>query len=262
MHQNNYTRNILEKYNKNNLYLKNNPLPANKLQGNNQKALQEEITIYQQYIGSLLYLALKTRPNITFTVQYCVRYCSNPRILHFQAVNNIFSYLNKYPNLRITYTRVNNHNLIIKAYSDSDWRNCLNSRRSTTGYLTTLSNNLISWGVTLQKSVTLLSTEAEYITITECSKETVYLQNIIYKLNNSLQLQIPINIPVILEDNTGAIKLSHNAEFHKRTKHIDIKYHYIRELVENNKIRILYINTKEQLADPLTKLITGPILNI
>jgi len=120
IHQNNYTRSILEKYNKNNLYPKNNPLTANKLQGNIQKALQEEITIYQQYIGSLLYLALKTRPDIAFTVQNCARYYSNPRILHFQTVNNIFGYLNKYPNLGITYTGVNNHNLIIKAYSDSD----------------------------------------------------------------------------------------------------------------------------------------------
>ena len=68
----------------------------------------------------LLYLALKTRPDIAFTVQYYVRYCSNPGILHFQAVDNIFGYLNKYPDLGITYTRVNNHNLIIKAYNDSD----------------------------------------------------------------------------------------------------------------------------------------------
>jgi len=128
--------------------------------------------------------------------------------------------------------------------------------------LSTLSNNLISWGVTLQKLVALLSIEAEYMAITECSKETVYLQNIINELNNLLQLKILINIPVILEDNTGAIKLGHNAEFHKRIKHIDIKYHYIRELVKNNNIRILYINTKEQLADPLTKPIAGPILNI
>ena len=210
----------------------------------------------------MLYIALKTRPDIAFAVQYCARYCSNPGILHFQAVDNIFAYLNKYPDLGITYTGINNHNLIIKAYSDSDWGNCLDSRRSTTGYITTLGNNLISWGVTLQKSVALLSTEAEYMAITECSKETIYLQNIINELNNSLQLKIPTNIPVIMEDNTGAIKLGHNAEFHKRTKHIDIKYHYIRELVENNKIRILYINTKEQLADPLTKPITGPILNI
>jgi len=261
MHQNNYTKNILEKYNKNNLYPKNNPLPANKLQGNTQQASNEEITKYQTYVGSLLYLALKTRPDITFAVQYCARYCSNPGILHFQAVDNIFAYLNKYPELGITYTGINNYNLIIKAYSDSDWGNCLDSRRSTTGYLTTLGNNLISRGITLQKSVALSSTEAEYMALTECSKEVIYLQNTINDLNQSLQLNIPKNIPVIMEDNTGAIKLGHNAEFHKRTKHIDIKYHFIRELVENNKIRILYINTKDQLADPLTKSITGPALS-
>jgi hypothetical protein len=120
MHQNNYTRNILEKYNKINLYPKNNPLPSNKLQGNNLKASKEDISLYQQYIGSLLYLALKTRPDITFPVQYCARYCSNPGIQHFQAVDNIFAYLNKYPDLGITYKGVQNINLFIKAYSDSD----------------------------------------------------------------------------------------------------------------------------------------------
>ena len=205
---------------------------------------------------------MKIKSDIAFAVQYCIRYCSNPGILHFQAVDNIFGYLNKYLDLGITYTGVNNYNLIIKAYSDSDWGNCLDRRRLTTGCITTLGNNLISWGVTLQKSVALSSTEAEYMAITECSKETIYLQNIINELNNSLQLKILINIPVILEDNTSAIKLGYNAEFHKRTKYIDIKYYYIRELVENNKIRILYINTKKQLADPLTKSITGSILNI
>ena len=71
---------------------------------------------------------------------------------------------------------------------------------------------------------------------------------------------MPINIPAIMEDNTGAIKLSDNPEFHKKTKHINIKYHFIRELVKENKIRLLYINTKEQLADPLTKAISGRAL--
>jgi len=98
--------------------------------------------------------------------------------------------------------------------------------------------------------------------IIECSKEVIYLQNTITSLNTAFGLNIPINILVIMEDNIGAIKLGYNAEFHKRTKHIDIKYHYIRELVENNKIRILYINTKEQLADLLTKPIAGPAFTL
>ena len=125
-----------------------------------------------------------------------------------------------------------------------------------------MGNNLISWCITLQKSVALLSTKAEYITITECSKEVIYLQNTITFLNTVLSLNIPINILIIMEDNIKAIKLGYNAEFYKRTKYINIKYYYIRELVENNKIKILYINTKEQLANLLTKPIAGPAFTL
>ena len=96
--------------------------------------------------------------------------------------------------------------------------------------------------------------------LAEACKEVTYLQSSISSVIKIFKLQSPINIPVIMEDNTGAIKLSNNAQFHKRTKHIDIKHHYIRELVEENKLRIIYINTKNQLADPLTKPVTGPIL--
>jgi len=81
--------------------------------------------------------------------------------------------------------------------------------------------------------------------IIKYSKEVIYLQNIITFLNTIFSLNIPINIPIIIEDNIRAIKLGYNAEFYKRTKYINIKYHYIRELVKNNKIKILYINIKE-----------------
>ena len=151
----------------------------------------------------------------------------------------------------------------MKGYSNSDWANYINSRRSTTRYITTLgSNNIISWYVSLQKSVALSSTKAKYMALSEACKEIIYLQNSLTAINKELQLNIPINILVIMEDNTGAIKLSDNPEFHKKTKHIDIKYHFIRELVEENKIRLLYINTKKQLANPLTKVISGRALAI
>ena len=94
--------------------------------------------------------------------------------------------------------------------------------------------------------------------ITDCSKETIYLQNTITYLNKALKLEIPINILVIMGGNTRAIKLSHNVKFQKKIKYIDIKYHFIRELIENNKIRIIYINMKNQLANLLTKPTTSP----
>ena len=96
--------------------------------------------------------------------------------------------------------------------------------------------------------------------LSEAYKEIIYLQNSLTAINKELQLNIPINIPAIIEDNTGAIKLSNNPEFYKKTKHIDIKYHFIKELVEENKIRLLYINTKEQLANPFTKAISSQAL--
>ena len=160
-------------------------------------------------------------------------------------MDNVFAYLIKYPDLGITYNAITTDNLLLKVYSDSDWGSCFDSRRFTTKYITTLGNNLISWCVSLQKLVVLSSTEAEYIALAKCCKEIIYLNDSLTALNNTLKLDMPINIPVVMEDNNGAIKLSNNLESYKRTKHIDIKYHFIRELVKSNKIRLLYINTKK-----------------
>jgi hypothetical protein len=162
MYQHNYTNTLLDKYSKNNLYPCNIPFDNGiKLRKNELNALLKEITLYQQYIGSLLFLVIKTRPNITFIVQNCAKYASNPAKDHFIAVNKIFGYLKKYPILGILYRYNNINNLLLKGYSDADWANCIDSRRSTIGYLFTLgNNNLISWASTLQKTIALSSCEA------------------------------------------------------------------------------------------------------
>jgi hypothetical protein len=121
MYQHNYTTTLLEKYNKNNLYPSNIPFDNGvKLRKNELKALLEEITLYQQYIGSLLFLAIKTRPDIVFIVQNCAKYASNPAKDHFIAINKIFSYLKKYLKLDILYRYNNINNLLLKGYSNSD----------------------------------------------------------------------------------------------------------------------------------------------
>jgi hypothetical protein len=89
--------------------------------------------------------------------------------------------------------------------------------------------------------------------LTEATKEALYLNNIIRYIREALNLDFQDPTPVIYEDNNGAIKLSENPEFHKRSKHIDIRYHFIREAISSNLIKVVYINTKEQLADPLIK---------
>jgi len=212
---------------------------------------------YQQQIGSLLYASLKTRLDIAFAVNYCARYMSNPGQEHIKALEKIWRYLLYKPNLGLSYNCCGD-NLYIKGYSDADWAGDLDSRRSTTGYIFSLSsdiglNNAISWNSQLQKSVALSSCEAEYMAMKEAIKEAIYLANIFNYINSQLDLGYLYNIPTILVDNESAIKLGQNPEFHKKSKHIDIQYHYIREAIQDNKVKLIYINTKRQLADLLTK---------
>src|SRR4030095_16978596 len=255
MHQSKYTHNILIKYNKDHLYPVNTPSTGEKLLRNTGEATQGDIKLYQQQVGYLLYLALKTRPDIAFATQQCAKYASNPNNLHFKAVDRIFAYLKKYPNLGLKYNC--NNILNLKGYCDSDFANCIDSRRSTTGFIFTFGDNIISWNTCLQKTVALSTCEAEYMALKEAVKEAIYLNNMIISLNKLLSLKISINIPPIMEDNNAALKLAENPEFHKRSKHIDIAYHFTREAINNNMVKIIYIPTKEQLADPLTKPVMG-----
>ena len=182
---------------------------------------------------------------------------SNPSKDHINATNNIWKYLLYTQDIGITYNCSGN-NLYIKGYCDSDWAGDINNRKSTTGYIFSLSgdlaiNNPISWNSQLQKSVALSTCEAEYMALKEATKEAIYLSNIFNYINENINLGYTSSIPKILLDNESAIKLGENPEFHKRTKHIDIAYHFIRENIQQNKINVIYIETKKQLADLLTK---------
>ena len=177
---------------------------------------------------------------------------ANPDLTHFKALDRIWKYLNKYPNLG-TYYNCNKMSLELLGYTDADWGGDIASRRSTSGFLFLLNNNIISWQSMLQKTVALSSCEAEYITFKEAIKELIYLQNLVLFFNKFLNTPNNNNIPKILTDSESALKLANNPEFHKRSKHIDIIYHFIREAIINKKVDLLYVDTKRQLADGFTK---------
>ena len=120
---------------------------------------------------------------------------------------------------------------------------------------------MVSWQYKKQVAVSIPTCEAEYMALTEATKEAIYLYYTIKAIEQYLKVGIPANIPVIYEDNDAALKLANNPEFHKKSKHIDIRYHFIRNMVIDNKIKLLYISTKEQLADPLTKALPYTILS-
>ncbi|KAI7974601.1 hypothetical protein EIK77_004065 [Talaromyces pinophilus] len=259
INQKDYTTKLLNKFN---IF---NTMKPKKIPGQpgikpykNNKITDNKITAqYQSEIGSLLYLSLKTRPDITFNVNLGARFMANPAKDHFNLTKYIWQYLLYTPNIGIIYNCSGN-DLYIKGYCDSDWAGDINDRKSTSGYIFSLSpdlaiNNPISWNSKLQKTVALSSCEAEYMALKEAVKEAIYLSNIFNYLNDNLKLGYTPSIPKIMVDNQSTIRLGENPEFHKRTKHIDIAYHFIRENTQNNKVKILFIPGKQNLADLFTK---------
>lgn len=133
-------------------------------------------------------------------------------------------------------------------YTDFDWGNCPTDRRLQSGFLFKLSICAVSWETKKQKTVTLSTCEAEYMALTECTKETVFLQRFLKELGFEELTNI-----TIYGDNLGAIKLAENPVFHQRSKHIDIKYQYVREALHNENLKIEHISTANMVADMLTK---------
>ena len=248
-----YINNMLQRFNKAILNPVSTPTDLGvQLQKYEGKVSKEDITLYQQQVGSLLYLTTRTRPDLAFAVGRCSRYASNPGPIHFKALDRIWKYLIYSIDYKLEYQP---KDLDLLGYCDADWGSDIATRRSTTGYLFTLGKNIISWNTMLQKTVALSSCEAEYMALKDATKEAIYLNNTIQHLKDVLKIKdIKGCIPTtILTDSMSAMKLAENPEFHKKSKHIDIIYHFIREAVAEKRVQIIHIPTREQIADGLTK---------
>lgn len=200
---------------------------------------------YRQAVGCLMFAAVVSRPDIMFAVSLVSRFVTDPKPIHWTAVKRIFRYLKGTMSEGIVYGG-DKEDLI--AFSDSDYAGCLDSRKSTSGYLFTLAGSAVTWSSQRQSIVALSTTEAEYVSACEAAKEAIWLRLLLsdvgVTLNGPTQMQL---------DNQGSIKLIENPAFHKRTKHIDVRYHFIREKYESGEIDIVYVNSKAQLADIFTK---------
>ena len=195
-------------------------------------------------IGSLLYLTA-SRPDISFSVGLCARFQASPRESHVGAVKRIFRYLKDTPTLGLWYPKTLSFDLY--SFSDADFGGCKIDRKSTTGTCQFLGGCLISWFSKKQNSVAQSTTEAEYVAAGSCCAQVLWMKQQLedYGL---IVCKIPIKC-----DNTSAINLSKNPIHHSRTKHIEIRHHFIREHVLKGDVALEYVNTKEQLADIFTK---------
>ena len=192
--------------------------------------------LYQDMIGSLLYL-MASRSDIIFSVCMYGRYQSDPRESHLLVTKRIFRYLNGTQNVGLWYSK--NSSLDVLAYSDSDFVGCKLDRKSTSGVCHFLERNLISWLSRKQNSIALSSTEVEYVAVGSCCAQILWIK---YQLAD---YGIELNKVSIRCDNKSAINLSKNLVLHSRTKHIDIRHHFLKEQVFNGNIFLDYICTED-----------------
>lgn len=207
---------------------------------------------YQSAIGSLMWPAMHTRPDIAFAVALLSKYNSNPSEQHCKYVRRIFAYLNGTLNHGITFTSKGSKDLI--GYSDSDFAGAIDGRKSTGAFVYMLAGGPISHQSKKQSVVALSSCEAEYMALGEAGKEAVWLNGLLSELGQR-QKSTPI---LIRGDNQGALALTDNPEYHRRTKHIDIRYHWLRERKERGLFILEYVPTKHMAADGLTKPLPAP----
>jgi hypothetical protein len=208
-------------------------------------------TLYRSIVGSLRYL-VHTHPDITFAVGFVSRFMEEPTTEHWAAVKHLIRYVAGTLHFGCRYERdAGELNLI--GFSDADHAGDIDDRKSTTGMVFLLRGSAISWQSQKQKATATSSCEAEYMAASAAACQGIWLRRMLAEL-----LGRDGDTITLLIDNKSAIQLSKNPVFHDRSKHIDIKYHHIRECVQDGRINVDYVRTSEQLADILTKALPRP----
>jgi len=199
---------------------------------------------YKELVGSVAWSALATQPDILFPSSTLSQFMQNPGRAHWEVGKRIVCYLKGTCDYALNLTDPGEG---IIAYVDADWGS-QHHRHSISGHIVSLAGMPIMWGLKKQSIVALSSMEAKYIAMTNTLKDILWLRNLI------AEIRAPITMPTALHcDNQGAIALTHNNKFHPRTKHINIRYHFIQEAVENDHVLLSYCPTDAMVADVLTK---------
>lgn len=251
--QEEYVKKVLKRFNMENAKPVSTPLASHfKLSSERNAVTDEEQSYmasvpYASAVGSLMYAMVNTRPDIAHAVGVVSRFMANPDKEHWEAVKWILRYLKGTTDLALCY---GGSDICLQGFVDSDLAGDIDSRKSTTGYVFTLGSAAVSWVSRLQRIVTISTTEAEYVAATEACKEMVWLRSFMKELGKEQDKCR------LFSDSQSAIHLAKNVAFHSRTKHIDIKYHFIRSLLEEGQFTLEKIHTSENPADMFTKVVT------
>ena len=247
--QETYARNIVKTYNLD--ILGKRSVPVSSLTKLQENALNDpEIppgTPYQQLIGSLMYLAQGTRPDIAFAVGLVSRYLVNPRESHWKITQQIGEYVASTLDYCIVYSG-RDHDETLVGYADADWANDVDTRRSVSGFVFLLGGGAISWHSKRQQLVAWSTTEAEYISASEAAAEAIWLRGLLEEIDCTQGAAT-----TIYEDSQGARYLAENDRDHSRTKHMDVRHHFLHERVKMEQVWLAVCRSTEMAADALTK---------
>ncbi|XP_056165613.1 secreted RxLR effector protein 161-like [Syzygium oleosum] len=202
-------------------------------------------TFYKQIVGSLMYLTA-TRPDIMHPVSLISRYMENPTEKHLQAAKRILRYLRGTATFGLFYKKGEKSELI--GFTNSDYAGDMDDRKSTSGYVFMLGSGAVSWCSKKQPIVTLSTTEAEFVAATSSACQAIWLRKILGELQFKQE-----DATTIYCDNSSAIKLSKDPVLHGMSKHIDVKYHFLRDLMKDKVIELVFCRSEDQLADLFTK---------
>ncbi|KAK2380916.1 putative mitochondrial protein [Trifolium repens] len=242
--QSKYAKNIVKKFGMESATHKRTPAATHIKLTKHEKGVSVDQSLYRSIIGSLLYLT-SSRPDISFAVGVCARYQAEPKMSHLTQVKRILKYVNGTSDYGIMYSHGEDSRLT--GYCDADWAGSADDRKSTSGGCFFLGNNLISWFSKKQNCVALSTAEAEYIAARSSCSQLLWMKQMLSEYN------VEQVVFTLYCDNMSAINISKNPIQHSRTKHIDIRHHFIRDLVEDKVVTLEHVATDNQLADIFTK---------
>ncbi|KAL6332552.1 hypothetical protein AAG906_008972 [Vitis piasezkii] len=238
--QRKYAMDILKKFKLESCKEVATPLAQNEKISKNDGEKLEEPSAYRSLVGSLLYLTV-TRPDLMFPASLLSRFLSSPRNVHMGVAKRVLKYVKGTTNLGIWYLKTGGVKL--DGYADSDWAGSVDDMKSTSGYVFTIGSGVICWNSRKQEVVAQSTTEAEYISLAAAANQAIWLRKLLADLGQEQSSPTELYC-----DNKSAISVTQNPVQHGRTKHINVKFHSIREAEKNSLVKLHYCSTDEQLA--------------
>jgi hypothetical protein len=251
LHQQQYAEDILERAGMLNCKPASTPVDTKaKLSGTDGLPLSDK-TFYRSIAGALQYLTL-TRPELAYAVQQACLHMHDPHDVHWNLIKRVLRYVRGTTSHGVLLQA--SSSTALTAYTDADWAGCPDTRRSTSGFCIFLGDALISWSSKRQAVVSRSSAEAEYRGVANAAAECCWLRNLLHELNVDVH-----KASIIFCDNVSAVYLSDNPVHHKRTKHVELDIHFVRERTALGQLRVLHVPTRHQFADIVTKGLPTPL---